>query len=68
MIDDPPTKPIWPRGREEIRITRTWYPVPLREDVIAELRLPIDLTKAEAEKLIKVLRALVAPKPKEKEE
>ena len=41
------------------------YPIPLRDNFIAELRLPIDLTKAEAEKLGRVLLALAMPESKE---
>lgn len=38
------------------------YPFPIREGVVAVLRLPIDLTGQEAERLTKYLEALAMPK------
>lgn len=37
------------------------FPVPLRRDVTAQVRVPTDLTKEEAEKIARVVMALAVP-------
>ena len=37
------------------------FPIPIREDVVAQVKVPYDLTKAEAEKIVRVVMALAIP-------
>jgi len=49
------------------RVVMVAYPIPLRPGVIAEARLPPDLTVAEADKLCTAIHALVL-EPAEEDE
>ena len=37
------------------------FPIAIREDVVAQVKVPRDLTKAEAEKIARVVMALAVP-------
>lgn len=37
------------------------FPVPIRDDVIAQVKVPHDLTKEEAEKIARVVMAFAIP-------
>jgi len=37
------------------------FPIPLRDDIVAQVKVPYDLTKEEAEKIARVVMALATP-------
>lgn len=39
------------------------FPIPIREDTVAQVKVPHDLTVAEAKKIARVVMALALPNP-----
>lgn len=43
------------------------FPIPIRANTVAQIKVPTDLTQAEGEKICRVVMALTVASPEEKE-